>query len=110
MDHFITLVKTWLNERKLYMSSSNIEAAAKDARYLYTHKDYSSPENSVNDIMVNAEGKVQNFNLKISYSMGKLTVDYMDGSDLEISNIDATAEDITEYLESVVESAMKIED
>lgn len=107
------LVETKLKEMKLWLPEYQREKIANEAHRLYVYKDYSSEENAIDDLLANLNPNdfdiLKNFEMKLIFKDGKLTVNYCDGSDTETIHINDINE-ILEATQTAVTTAIAIED
>lgn len=98
-------VEDYLKENGLWMHTEDRKKAARTAKHLYCNKDYPSMETAAEDAVRSGE-TVRDFELKISYRSGRLTVDHCDGSDVEVCNAEPEVDEISETIQYAVEAAL----
>ena len=86
-EKFKNEIRNWLLSHHCWLSEEKIDEAAKNARGLFVNEDYSSEESAVHDVL-KKENPIFNFDIRFSYKNGKLTINYMDGSDIEEHEIE----------------------
>jgi len=101
-DRFAKMVDKKLKNKSRWMPEEEIQNAANIALHLFTDRNYSCEENAVSDVLA-AMPAVNDFNLKVLFSEGRLTVDYCDGSDQEVHQI-KSIDEILSVVQEAVES------
>lgn len=104
-EYFLKLVESYLKDKNLWLPKEQQIKAAKHAAYLFTVEDYSTEENAVEDAVNANNSKLKNFELKISYKDGNLTINYLDGSDMESFEAHSS-EEIMDAVEDAIKTAV----
>lgn len=86
-ERFKNEVRNWLLSHHCWLSEEKIDKVAKNARDLFVNEDYSLEESAVHDVL-KKENPIFNFDIRFSFKNGKLTINYMDGSDIEEHEIE----------------------
>ena len=108
-EYFLRLVESYLKDKNLWLPKEQQIKAAKRATYLFTVEDYSTEENAVEDAVNANKSKLKNFKLKISYKDGNLTINYLDGSDIESYEAESN-EEIMDIVEDAIKTAVDFEE
>lgn len=108
-EYFLRLVESHLKDKNLWLPKEQQITVAKQAAYLFTVEDYSSEENAVEDAVNANKSKVKNFELNISYKNGDLTINYLDGSDIESHEVESN-EEIMDIVEDAIKTAADFEE
>lgn len=108
-EYFLRLVESYLKDKNLWLPKEQQIKAAKRATYLFTVEDYSKEENAVEDAVNANKSKLKNFELKISYKDGNLTINYLDGSDIESYEAESN-EEIMDIVEDAIKTAVDFEE
>lgn len=109
-DIFLKLVEAELEKRNLWMESEDKMEAARKSMELFFAEDYSGEDGAVCEVLACMEErcKKKEFKLSVIFQNGKLSIDYLDGSDVEEFDID-TVYDLYGRVHEAVSTVLKTE-
>ena len=107
---FLNLVEEELKEKGLWLPQEEKLQVASKAAYLFVAEDYSTEENAVHDVICSNDCKMKNFQLKITFTDGLLKIDYLDGSDVEVSQVNSSEEILNLVENAILETINNIDE
>lgn len=105
VKRFVNMVEEELSTKGMWMPEEGRLRAAKLALHLFSVENYSTESAAVEDTVAHIAGKMRDFTMKLSFRRGKLTVDYLDGTDIEVAEVDSL-DDILEKAGEAIAAAM----
>lgn len=109
LKEFINMVEEELSAKEIWMAEDERVKTAHVALHLFTNEDYSTASAAVEDAVARADGKIKNFEMKLTFREGELTVDYLDGADVEVKEVDSL-DDILENVGDAIAAAVDPEE
>lgn len=106
LNRFLNMVETELNEKRVWMPEKERIEAAKLAIHIFIEGNCCTESSAVEDAVANCDGIMMNFEMKLTFRSGKLAVDYLDGTDIEVLEADSQ-DDVLEKVSNVITTAME---
>lgn len=109
LKRFLNMVEEELSKKETWLPEEERLRAAELALHLFVVEKYSTESAAVEDTVAHADGKMKNFEMKLKFQEGKINVNYLDGTDIEIYAADSL-DDVLEKISDVIEVTMALDE